>query len=43
MCLSAIIAREYLATVKSSPEYGDAVFDIINRHRGGKTRTGRPW
>ena len=32
----AIIAREYLATVKSSPEYGDAVFDIINRHRRGE-------
>ena len=32
----AIIAREYLATVKSSPEYGDAVFDIINRHQRGE-------
>ena len=32
----AIIAREYLATVKSSPEYGDVVFDIINRHQRGE-------
>ena len=33
----AIIAREYLATVKKQSEYGDAVFDIISRHQRGKT------
>lgn len=32
----AIIAQEYLATVKSSPEYGDIVFDIINRDQRGE-------
>lgn len=34
--LKAIIAQEYLATVKSNPEYGDIVFDIIARHQKGE-------
>lgn len=36
----AIIAREYLATVKEQSGIRGCI-DIINRHQRGKTRTGR--
>lgn len=32
----AIIAEEYLATVGSDPEYGEAVFDLIEKHGKGE-------
>lgn len=35
--LKAIIAQEYMATVKSDPEYGDIIFDLIEKYREGKT------
>lgn len=32
----AIIADEYLATVGSDPEYGETVFDLIEKHQNGE-------
>lgn len=33
----AIIAEEYLATVKSDPEYGEPVFDLIEKRERGES------
>ena len=34
--VKAIITEEYLATVKSSPDYGRVVLDLVRRHDAGE-------